>query len=354
MLLHSGWYDVGFVGDLPNETISGDFNSSFTSSGESLIYVFHSVFHDFQGSSIRGAVYVSSATEDSKLLIEFSVFDNISSTRSSTIYMWRQGQFAMNKCCANLCTATSSFWGMTEGQFLSVFITDNETYINKILYSSISYSGSEGSRWGGRSDYTIFMRNGNITVSNGNITNNNAYSCSGLYCYPSSPDSEENANIVCNVDFSMLRNNTAEGTKCIGFDRTFAHYQIMQSNIIENRQERSTYGLIYISHDTNINSCAILNNVALYLFDVYRNTTIVKIINCTISEEALTNYTGSGMIITDDWYPLSPFINLIHATQLEYCFIPNNMANQQHCSPIIKKWKLQFKLIYIGILFDFY
>lgn len=95
-------------------------------------YIYHC---EFIKQVTNGAVLFSSTTNDTKLLIEDTLFASCSATNCGSLVFSSNGQCVLNRVCGFRSKAEKYY------QFCHIKVTPDDNFQNKIIQSSISYSG---------------------------------------------------------------------------------------------------------------------------------------------------------------------------------------------------------------------
>ena len=193
------------------------------------IYIVNCYFHDMSGVTYGGAVYISSGTFSSHsvyyLLIETCTFVNCQcSSQGGAIYS-RYGNNVLHNVCGTDCQSTNGNEGFALLDGSSSTSIDTKNYVNESSIANCVASNY----------YTMYHYYGNIQYKSVNLSNNNAYSYSAIYCYPNQKDGN---GIATSISYSSFSNNTATSYYCIYLDyySSANQYEINMSNIIYNEQ----------------------------------------------------------------------------------------------------------------------
>jgi hypothetical protein len=224
-----------------------------------------------------------------RLLIEQSSFVSCKSgNNGGGIYFynpWGSESVLSNICVFN-CTSTYNSGLIIAGQ--SVYI-DSDRIRNHVNDSSVAHSLKE-SEYAGR---ILNLEDGSILCFSVNLTNNEVYICSALFCNPSS-------SYEFNMLYGLIANNTANlGYTCIWFGISGTFYFMDACNILNNDQTSYNYAAIRSVRDSFIkDSCIIGNNKGKKVFYTDYETTTLTLFNCTIDDDIVSNtrYSGSGTI----------------------------------------------------------
>ena len=124
------------------------------------------------------------------------------------------------------------------------------------------------------------------------------------------------------MNYCSVCNNTARFCIIINQETDNAVMNIEMTNIIENKQNKETYGLINVDGPTTIVHCTLLNNDPLHRWfyasrDGGVEAGVITLIDCTI-EDNFTLHT-SGDVTYDDITPSESFINALRHTENEHC-----------------------------------
>ena len=230
-------------------------------------YVHDCTFSQISGRGSGGAICY---TKNSKLLVEYTSFNDCTSTgEGGAIYFGNSGQCVFSSVCGVKCTANQF------GQFYLVWASRGQNK-NHIIDSSITLTEKK------YSDQCRILCHycGNILCKGVNASNHKANKVSGIRI--------DNPTI-CYISYSSFRNNTvvSEGCICCYSNQ---HY-INNTNIIENEQSHG--GLIYAYNSRiSMTHCSIFGNKlgSGNIFSGY-----VSSINCS-SDEQINGISGKSFI----------------------------------------------------------
>ena len=153
----------------------------------------------------------------------------------------------------------------------------------------------------------MYISESNIKCSSINITNNECCRYSAIGCFPFLIKRVS----TCRIIYASIVNNSAKGEYgCIALCDTYSKASISTSNIINNKQDDKTNCATIIVGSTIIitESCIIGNNEGNKVFWESSSSCQIKITNCTLDSDIMTNsrYLGSVTIIRSKEYS---FIN---------------------------------------------
>ena len=193
------------------------------------IYIVNCYFHDMSVSGSGGALYILSGNTASTatlyyLLIETCTFVSCSCTSNGGAIYSRYGNNVLHNVCGTDCQSDNNEgFAVLDGS--SSTSIDTKNYVNE---SSIANCKADGS-------YTMYHLYGNIQYKSVNLSNNNVYYTSAIYCYPNQKDGN---GIATSISYSSFSNNTAETYYCI-----YLYYDI--SNEDANQYEINMTNIIY-------------------------------------------------------------------------------------------------------------
>jgi hypothetical protein len=260
---------------------------------ENNVYVHDCVFYCCSSDSDGGALYCNYRVY--RMLVEKSSFISCktSSFNGGGIYFWSSsnGECVLSRICGFNCSSINSATDGTTavGPFGYIYTKNNNTYRNHVNDSSITHTLKECKY----SCYSLYLYNGNILCQSVNLTNNECFGRTALYCsHIGSTESDTHC-----ISYSSIVNNTANGSySCIWFSTSDYSQLIDTCNILNNEQTSySTYGTIVTYGNLFIkDSCILGNNKGKKVF--YASSSyMITISNCTIDDDIIskTRYVGS-------------------------------------------------------------
>jgi hypothetical protein len=259
------------------------------------VYVHDCVFQSCSSSSDGGAISCGNTVY--KLLVEQTSFISCktSSSNGGAIYFNSQtnGECILSRICGFDCSSTYSD---SYGQFSNTYTKNDVAYKNYINDSSITRS----SNWKKGSYETLRLQYGNILCPSTNLTNNMCYYYTALLCWLTKGTGSPVSVTFC-ISYSSIINNTNSGGYGVFYhDNSVTSHCIDTCNIINNKQNISSYGAIIASGNLFIkDSCILGNNENDKVFYVSSSSSKITISNCTIDDDIFTNgrYAGSVTII---------------------------------------------------------
>ena len=290
----------------------------------------------FQGLTDR-AIDFSSSSSSNKLLVEYSSFNTCSSSGDGgAIYFGTSGQCVLSSVCGVKCNTGNSQWG----QFCYVWVSSGETNKNHIIDSSVTLTKQTNAR------STLYHWNGDVSCKGVNVSNNQVYCFSGIYILNPS---------ISSISFSSFRNNKASNYICLDFVSNT--HQMTNTNIIENNQQSTSYGIIYASKsEVTMIHCSVFGNCETGSGSVFSvSSGSITCSNCSFGPNQQTKSEEEGTI--DFGTPSEPFINYYEFLELDECkrgldawsdipiLIPSKSPQTQGLYPIIPKMKRKFFLI---------
>ena len=186
------------------------------------------------------------------------------------------------------------------------FLTAHSSRVNSVDYCSISNCKA-------KSEYTMYHNRGRINISRLNLSNNNCAYTSALHCNPGSSflGGQKIGSILLFCTF--VRNNASQ-CRCIRFMNQEFGYEIINTNIVNNKQIKTSDGLIKSFGKTTIKNSCIMNNIGSPIF--YFTNSQCTIINCSIDVNSLS---VSGIDLNIEQKGSISFINEMSIIQLRKC-----------------------------------
>ena len=267
----TSWDDF-FTGDHTNYTDNLHINISKN------FWIYECRFANIENTDVPGSCICKDSSSNTTLLVEHSSFNTCSSSfYGGAIYFSDEGQCVLSSVCGVKCKA-----GERD--------------------SSVTLTKKEHS-W-----TTLELREGDPSCKGVNVSNNEVGDISGiLILHPT----------TCSISFSSFRNNKANGWICLACDREFP--VINYTNIIENNQQSSSYGIIEagLSSHLTMTHCSVYGNCQIgsgTVFHIYDGSIIC--IDCSISDDQKSSTYGS-VIFNEE--PSTSFINYYKYLELDSC-----------------------------------
>ena len=165
-----------------------------------------------------------------------------------------------------------------------------------------------------------------VFILGNNFTHNTIYHISAFYCYTSGSNEKE-----CLIQYSTISDNYAYSDACIEIENSILESLMNCCNFVNNSQKTSSSGLIWLHGPMKISDCCMLeNDNEHFLFFLSYDNTIIEIINCTISEDMLTNANNAALINTESWSPnKGTFKFTMKFSNFKYCEAPIYTRNAQ-------------------------
>jgi hypothetical protein len=257
------------------------------------VYVVDSNFEHLSSASKGGAIYYSSSGS-SILLVEKTMFNNVSGSTGGSLYFGSGGECVLSKICS--IRSSSTGWYM----FSEVYAS-NSLVKNYVVDSSVCLSTSNNV-------ITLEHQYGNIIFNNNNISSN---SCQNIPAFRLKP-TENGNNAACSVKYSSITNNKATYWSCILFFNTNNFCLMEFCNILSNIQTDESYGVILSDGDLKIsNSCILYNSPRA----VEARNCRITLSNCTVD---FNNVNISGTVIFTN-NPNTNFVNILHHFESGLC-----------------------------------
>jgi hypothetical protein len=208
-----------------------------------------------------------------------------------------------------LSTYSVCFYGNFVYTYTNIFVT-LKNYVNDSSFTLTSKSGT-------CQCCTLWLNYGNILCPSVNITNNECYHISAIYCYATASST---SNTVC-ISYSSIVNNTANGNWiCIAFGSNSVSSQLIGTcNVLNNKQTESSYGIIYANANLLIkDSCILGNDKNNKVFHEDHSSCKITISNCTIDDDIFTNGRYYGSVTVNKTIENS-FINALSHISTRNC-----------------------------------
>jgi hypothetical protein len=222
------------------------------------VYISNCLFETCTSSTYGGAVS-SSSTSVNRMMIEGSTFTSCktTNTRGGGIYFYNTNNgecVIFHTCCFDCSSKYSGTSYNTVGQYAFIQTKSNDaSFKNEVNESTITGIKKESAV----PYYALELAYSNIICSSVNITNNECYYYPALRCYPA----VKTDIITCFIIYTSIVNNSAKGGYGCILLNTDSTQIISTSNIINNKQDSSSYATILTYGNLCINeSCIIGNN----------------------------------------------------------------------------------------------
>ena len=266
-------------------------------------YIIYSLFSRLSAER-GGAIWAQSKNF---ALIEASTFQSCTSQNARGALLLKNLQsIVLDRICASGCRVVSTTVGETSS-FAYLSATDFNLY-NIVSQSSITgcecYQG-----------YTLDQTYLSPLESYLNVTYCKGDTAAAIYLEPSD-------NHIGRLQYSTLRYNTANGGHSIAFFyKNPASYEIQYSNIVNNQELVSGYGLMMSQGQTTVFHTCIQDNTCQWIFEI--RSGLLKFQDCTIPVNQRTFYASGGTVDTSLIEPQYSFYN-------EYTYVINDLC---HISP---------------------
>jgi hypothetical protein len=275
------------------------------------VYVHNCVFHYCSSSSSGGALNCGSSVY--KLLVEHTTFISCmtSSGHGGAIYFssTTNGECIVSITCGFNCSCS------VYGQFIYTSTKNDVTCKNHVNDSSFAHSSISISD----SREVLCLYYGTILCPSVNITNKICYAWAVLYCQPVTGTGSPVSETFC-MSYSSVVNDTANGDKgCFLLQNSASSHRIDTCNIMNNKQNSSSYGTISSWSNLFIkDSCILGNNEGKAVFYQSISSNKITISNCTIDDDIFTNgrYSGSVTVIKTI---TKSFINALSHIVTQHC-----------------------------------
>jgi hypothetical protein len=310
ILLKRTFDDVYGLGNNPTVYAGKQYIGSGISPSANNIYVNNCVFRYCSSSSAGGAIYCGSSVY--KFLVEQSSFLSCrtAGNNGGAIYFYSStsGECVLSRTCGYNCSST--YTSTSEGQFANIYTKSDISYKSHVNDSSVTrYSKNTSSSYN-----ALYFKGGNILCPSINLTNNECYGNTAIYCYPVSSSISD----TFRMSYSSIVNNTANpGSGCILHDNSGSSHCIDTCNIINNQQTSSGLGTIRANTKVFIkNSCILGNNIGKYVF--YTSSYSITISNCTIDDNSFVTGRYYGTITVNKTIEIA-FINALTHIATQNC-----------------------------------
>jgi hypothetical protein len=267
--------------DVFPSTYNTKFSESKRNLGRGNIFVSSCQFIECKSDSNGGGIYVS-ATNDTKMLVEKSTFDNCQTTASGSggaIHFGFSGNCVLSEVCGYECRASSN------NQFDYIQCTESVSYKNYVNDSTIFHSVNENSGSAVTHYHGIVLFKG-VNCSFNRCKQNAA-------CVSGNTASTTKYRVTCTLSFCSFTNNNATQGKIIYLYINTGNKEIKSCNIVDNSQEDlATKGIIHIGGPCEIKDSCITGNIAKYTFYEGVSSSTITVSNCTLDAdvESKKNY----------------------------------------------------------------
>jgi hypothetical protein len=230
-----------------------------TASSDGGVYILNSLFKSCISTDNGGALFCNATVY---LLVESTSFFSckINSSYGGAIYFYNiiNGQCALNRVCGHDCGSTSS---SSWGQFANIQVNNSASSKNYVEYTSVVRTLSDYSF----ANRVLSIENGRIRFPSVNCSMNKCTHHSAISCRPfSDPNS-----VTCTFSYSSFADNNSTASNCIRFYMHNAAYEMKCCNIIRNRQNLSSLGILEIYGNLTIKDSCILENQAVCIFYIF-------------------------------------------------------------------------------------
>ena len=273
-------WDMFYKSETPDEIQSIE-NTKQQTPDQNSIFIARSYFTGKITSQQFGFVYVNNSNAD--VLVETSSFIEITSSNWAVALYFKVKNAVYYKICGFDAKTTSTGTEI----FDHTEVGDNINNKNIVLLSSFGYIKSPSGSKATSHHY------GQELVKYANTSHNECAGCSAIQ----SVASKENKRISALFSYSSFVNNSATSNDyCIYIRPSYeeSKYLIQSCNIISNKQNTNTYGLVSSSCELTIDNSCIMNNNATLVVAVYNNYKMT-LINTFIDEDS----SVSGDIINN-------------------------------------------------------
>lgn len=263
------------------------------------IYVSSSSFIEIYHSDNGGAISVDSTSTNQSVLIDNTLFFICSSTKNGgSMFFNNPGSFIINKVCSHGSECDGN------GKFTSIQVSNDSTQRNWVCESTVCYSLKDN-----RCTGMLYHYYGSLLAKSDNFSFNKCAKYSGLYFYSTSSTSN-------NITYSTFLSNNATMHTCICLNNDKASKNIENSNIINNNQKDSGYGLIYAIGNILLRETSFISNDAKYIIYQGLQSSSVTIDNCS-SDENLSTRAYGNLVIRNE--PSNSFTNVLEHFSTANC-----------------------------------
>ena len=310
----SSWNDIWDDGDIKPLTFQEINTSSLNFSNIENVYIKNSFFQQITSNSHGGAIsYYGSSRK--RLLVEQSTFIECHAPYGSGIY-FEYGDYYLNEICGLNCSSQST--AGIFGHFTLLKDTCKGTIVNSAFCFCISLS------WG----FTLLHYYGDFSFHLNNESLNHCFRGSAIgvrYLL---------SKLSTKLSYSSFTNSISDESTCILFEDSNTYFEVSYSNIINNKVNSNSNGLIWFHFTENgaiFTSCAILENKGYPIFYSDRNQTVT--LNHCYTDFPADDDTMIKCPINIENIPEIPFTNNFNNVILGYCvgISLNTKKKPTHC-----------------------
>ena len=255
------WYELYGENNKTNPTTCVNCSISVTNSE---CFVLLSFFHDLE----EGAISIT--TNNIKLLHSECSFNDCKNSYGGSVYVYGQNSIIQHRCCSLYSQASSrgqhSYSELSDGNF------------NYFLESCVSSCGKREKGFD-----TISCSYGIINISYSNISNNNVESIGAAY--EISPE-----NSIGKVNFCSICQNHCDHWVLMHSNDDSSTYYLINSNILNNSQSSTSYGIIGCNRIMTISNCSIFGNFGNGSL-IWNGADSLRIENCHIDDLTYTIFS---------------------------------------------------------------
>jgi hypothetical protein len=301
------------------------------------VYVSNCLFNRCTSDSNGGALCCTTAT---CFLVESSSFFSCttSSNGGGAIYFSNtgSGQCVLHKVCGNDCYST--YTSTSNGQFSYIYVYNVASSKNYVNYSSITRCVNQRTH----SERMLFLNYGKICCTSVNLSMNKCQYVSGIRVYPFC----DSNSVTCLLSYSSFADNNAPDYICLQFETGGAKNEIKCCNILRNRQDSSSNGIIHSNGYSVFQDSCILENIATYIYNVPSSSYSITLSNCTVDKTTnnrnliIQNTVTKSFILAlnhmsthnchsgyDSAGTLTAIPYVSHTTKREFCYCYTNKIN---------------------------
>jgi len=263
-------------------------------------YVYESTFYRISLSSI----YMQ-ATTTQNLAIDMCSFNNCSSTTHGGAIFFdcsSGGSISLKAVCGYKCIAAAG----QQGQF--IYCTTATNKANLHLLTSIAYSNAP---LGNNNLYALIINQGNCTIQNVNVSNNQHKQYSGIHCSPT----------LFNTSYVTIFNNTVSAGYVYYITSSYAIVRF--TNFVMNNH--SSNGYIILGYHQLFDSCIFHDNYPC----IFQGNNIT-LLECSVDHKY--SYVALISITLTKWRGPATSILMSHFSS-QFCFEPSPTPHQSECYP---------------------
>jgi hypothetical protein len=288
LLMHTKTAWIDYFTETPTTFQSKEYKTRLIPSDTS-VHVLNCLFISITSGSDGSPLYCRSTTY---LLVESTSFFSCCTSLDDggAIHFYNSnGQCVLHEVCGYNCYSTyTGTWSV--GQFAYIYVKNDASSKNYANYTSVTRCVRKNSD----SYAPLWLQYGIIFCPSVNISMNECYFRSGIYC---SPYGDSNS-VTCSLLYSSFTDNIANGYTCIYFYRSGANYEIKSCNILRNTQGTlGSEGTFNTWGNTMITDSCILENTATYIFHQGSSYTIT-LSNCTVDSTSSNGYLTTQNTVT--------------------------------------------------------